>query len=251
MKAKIKYLLISIVSVIVVLAAWQLCSSTGVVDQHLVSSPWGVITSAKQLALSGQLGSSVAVSAELLFVGLAISIVVGTILGMLIGWIKVMAAVFEPFVIMIYAMPTIALLPVLLAWFGIGFRTQVVMVFVISVFPILVSVMTGTRNVDNSLIRLARSFRASEYKILRTIVLPSIVPYFVGGVRLGIGAGLIGVVVAEYFLGENGIGGLIVKEGALLQIGPVFVGLIVLALGSLALTSLLRSIEKRVRKWSK
>lgn len=243
------YLLLSILSVAVVLGAWQLCSSTGVVNPSLASSPWGVITAAQHLIASGELGSDVAASAELLAVGLAISIVVGTVLGLAIGWSKVMAAVCEPFVVMIYAMPTIALLPVILAWFGISFEAQVVMVFVISVFPILVSVMTGTRSVDISLIRLARSFRASQYKILRTVVLPAIIPYFVSGVRLGIGTGLIGVVVAEYFLGENGLGGLIVKEGALLEISYVFVGLIVLALGALVLTSGLRTIERRVTKW--
>lgn len=242
-------MLLSVVSIAVVLGAWQLCSSTGVVNANLASSPWGVILAAKYLIATGQLGSAVGASAELLAVGLAISIVIGTVFGLAIGWSRILAAVCEPFVVMIYAMPTIALLPVILAWFGITFQAQVVMVFVISVFPILVNVMIGTRSVDISLIRLARSFRASQYKILRSIVLPAIIPYFISGVRLGIGTGLIGVVVAEYFLGENGLGGLIVKEGALLEISYVFVGLIVLALGALVLTSALRAIERRITKW--
>jgi ABC-type nitrate/sulfonate/bicarbonate transport system permease component len=240
---------ISTASVIVVLAAWQLCASQGVVDQKLTSSPWGVVQAARFLIDSGQLGSEVASSAKLFGVGLGLAIVIGALGGVLIGWWRLVAAVFEPWIAILYAMPLIALLPLILVWFGIGFTAEVVMVVLISVFPVLVSVMTGTRNADQELVRLARSFCGSELAIIRTVLLPSLIPYFVSGVRLAIGSALVGVVVSEYFLGNGGIGGLIVTAGENLQSGEVFVGITILALSAIVMTGLLRRAERHFSQW--
>jgi ABC-type nitrate/sulfonate/bicarbonate transport system permease component len=241
--------LISVASVIVVLAAWQLCASAGVVDEKLTSSPWGVVQSARFLIDTGQLGGDVASSASLFGVGLGLAIVIGAVGGVLIGWWRLVAAVFEPWIAILYAMPLIALLPLILVWFGIGFTAEVVMVVLIAVFPVLVSVMTGTRTVDQELVRLARSFCGSEAAVIKTVVVPSLIPYFVSGVRLAIGSGLVGVVVSEYFLGNSGIGGLIVTAGENLQSGEVFVGITILALSAIVMTGLLRRAERRISRW--
>ena len=244
-----RYLLVSVASVAVMLAAWQVCADTGVVQQRLTSSPWDVVQSARYLIDTGQLASAIGASAVLFAVALGIAVAIGGIAGVAIGWWRLLGAIFEPFIAMLYAMPLIALLPVILVWFGITFQAQVVMVVLISVFPVLVNVITGTRNVDAELIRLARSFRASDTEIMRTVVLPSLIPYFVTGVRLAIGGALVGVVVSEYFMGENGIGGLIVKAGDILDTGQVFVGITILAVVSVLLTTLLRVAERRLTRW--
>jgi len=240
---------ISTASVIVVLAAWQLCASQGVVDAKLTSSPWGVVQAARFLINNGQLGTDVASSASLFGVGIGLAIAIGAIGGVLIGWWRLAAAVFEPWIAILYSMPLIALLPLILVWFGISFSAEVVMVVLISVFPVLVSVITGTRNVDKELVRLARSFCGSELAVIRTVLLPSLIPYFVAGVRLAIGSALVGVVVSEYFLGNSGIGGLIVTAGENLQSGEVFVGITILALSAIIMTGLLRRAERRISPW--
>lgn len=240
---------ISLASVVTVLGAWQLCASTGVVQQRLTSSPWDVVQAGRYLASSGQLTSALGSSAVLFATSLAIAVAIGGVGGVVIGWWRTIGAIFEPFISMLYAMPLIALLPVILVWFGITFQAQVVMVVLISVFPVLVNVITGTRHVDLELVRLARSFRASDTAIMRTVVLPSLVPFFITGIRLAIGGALVGVVVSEYFMGENGIGGLIVKAGDILDTGQVFVGVTILALVSVLLTAILRAIERRLTRW--
>ena len=240
---------ISTASVIVVLATWQLCASQGVVDAKLTSSPWGVVQAARFLINNGQLGTDVASSASLFGVGIGLAIAIGAIGGVLIGWWRLAAAVFEPWIAILYSMPLIALLPLILVWFGISFSAEVVMVVLISVFPVLVSVITGTRNVDKELVRLARSFCGSELAVIRTVLLPSLIPYFVAGVRLAIGSALVGVVVSEYFLGNSGIGGLIVTAGENLQSGEVFVGITILALSAIIMTGLLRRAERRISPW--
>lgn len=243
------YRILSVMSIVVVLAAWQVCAVTGVVNPTLTSSPWGVVQAGRTLIDQGVLGKDLLASAQLFAVGLVISISIGTIGGILIGSWKVVAALLEPWVAILYAMPLIAVLPLILLWFGITFRSEVIIVVIISVFPVLVSVIAGTRNVDAELIRMAKSFRVKPLHVVRTIVFPSLIAYFVAGVRLAIGFSLIGVVLAEYFLGNKGIGGLIVTSGEQLLAGQVLLGIAILAVASVIMTSLLRYAESRLTHW--
>jgi NitT/TauT family transport system permease protein len=246
---KATYRLIGVASVIGLLVLWQVSADLNWVDSATSSSPSDVWNSARQMISDGTLGSAVASSGKLYGVGFGIAIVIGIVGGIILGWFRILGAIFDPWIAILYSTPLIAMLPLILVWFGITFKGQVVMVVLVSVFPLLVNVMAGTRQVDPSLMRLARSFRASQLAIVRTLVLPSIVPYIVTGVRLAAGGGLIGVTVAEYFEGDNGIGGLILREGTELNAGGVFVGIAVLAGAALTITIIIRVIEGRVTAW--
>ncbi len=247
--SRVAYRLVGVVSVIALLVIWQVMSDTNVVNPALSSSPSGVWDTARQMISDGTLGAAVWSTAGLFAVGLGVSIFIGVTAGIILGWWRLLGAVFDPLVAMLYATPLIALLPLVLVWFGISFKGQVVMVVLVSVFPLLVNVMVGTRQVDPGLLRLATSFRGSQLAVLRTLVIPSIVPYIVTGVRLAVGGALIGVTLAEYFEGNSGIGGVILRAGTELNAGMVFVGIVVLAGTSLTLTALIRAVEGRVSGW--
>jgi len=240
---------IGFASVIGLLVIWQVMADTGLVNSATSSSPSNVWDTARQMISDGTLGSAVAASAKLFGAGFAVSVLIGVAGGVALGWWRLLGAIFDPWVAILYSTPLIALLPLILVWFGITFEGQVVMVVVVSVMPLLVSVMAGTRHVDPALLRLSKSYGGSQLATLRTIVLPSIVPYIVTGVRLAIGGALIGVTVAEYFEGDNGIGGLILKSGTELNSGGVFVGIVVLAGASLTMTAIIRMLENRVSGW--
>lgn len=247
--ARATHRLIGVASVIGLLVLWQVMADLSWVNPATSSSPSNVWDTGRQMISDGTLGSAVASSGKLYGVGFGISIIIGVIGGVVLGWFRLLGAIFDPWIAILYSTPLIALLPLILVWFGITFKGQVVMVVLVSVFPLLVSVMTGTRQVDPQLLRLAKSFRGSQPAILRTLVLPSIVPYIVTGVRLAAGGGLIGVTVAEYFEGDNGIGGLILKQGTMLNAGGVFVGIVVLAGAALTMTAIIRGLERRVSAW--
>lgn len=243
------YKIISVASVVGCLILWQVLASTGVIDQTLSSSPSGVWHELMTEISNGTLGSAVLVSGKLFGVGMLVSILIGAIAGIALGWWRILYAIFDPWIAMAYSTPLVATFPLIIVWFGIGFSSQVVIVVVISVFPLLINVMTGTRQVDDNLLRLARSFRASQFAILRSLVVPSLVPYFVTGLRLTLGAGLIGVVLGEYFEGGGGLGGLVLNAGQELNSALVFVGIVVLAGAALTFTGLIRLLEKRVSAW--
>jgi ABC-type nitrate/sulfonate/bicarbonate transport system permease component len=240
---------LSIASIVIGLVLWQVLADTGVVNPTLSSSPYDVFQSARQMIDDGSLASAVSASAELYGVGLALSITIGITCGIIIGWWRTLGAVFDPWIAVLYSTPLIASMPLIIAWFGIGFESQVVMVVLVSVFPLLVNVIVGSRQVDDALLRMARSFGASQAAVLRSLVLPSLIPYIVTGVRIGVGAALVGVVIGEYFEGSNGVGGMILKAGEQLDSAGVFVGLVILAGTALTLTSLIRALERKVSSW--
>jgi NitT/TauT family transport system permease protein len=232
-----------------ILGLWQLLASTNAINPLISSSPWSVIEAARMLAADGQLGSASWQSAELFLVGFGIALGAGLLIGVYIGWYKRVAAVLDPLVSLLYAAPRIALIPLISVWFGVGFETQVVVVMLMAVFPIIINVASGVATIDRSHLALARAYMGSNLAVLRTVAIPGAVPAIVSGVRQGIAQSLIGVVVAEYLLGNNGIGGLIVNAGSLVQSGTVFVGVLVVALAALLLTGLLRRLERRLDHW--
>jgi ABC-type nitrate/sulfonate/bicarbonate transport system permease component len=237
------------VAIVVVLAGWQLLSVTHAVNPLLLSSPTDIVKAAYDLNNSGVLGSAVWQTTKVFFIAFALSLVIGIALGILIGWYRRLGAALDPIVSMLYAAPRVALLPLIVAWTGIGDEAQIVTVLTIAVFPILVNVQAGVSTVDRNLVQVARTYLGSNFDVLRTIALPASVPHLVSGVRQGLAQALLGVVIAEYLIGSTGIGGLIVSAGQTLNFSNAFVGVFVVSFAALLLTSLLRYLERRLDHW--
>ena len=182
-------------------------------------------------------------------VGYGLAIVIGVPLGLLMGWYSRVNAILEPFVSALYATPRIALLPLVMIWFGIGLASKVAIVFLGAVFPILVNTITGVRTIDADFIKVARSYGATDRQMFLTVVLPSSVPMLLTGLRLGLGHALVGIVVGEMYGATQGLGYLIAVAGARFQTDRVMVGIILIAGLGVALTELLRAIERRFERW--
>jgi NitT/TauT family transport system permease protein len=134
-------------------------------------------------------------------------------------------------------------------WFGLGLWTKVVIVFIGALFPILINTYEGVRNADKVLVNVVRAFGAKEWDVARLVVLPNALPYVVVGLRLGIGRAILGVVVAEFFGSEEGLGVLMVQASGRYQVDVVFAGLILFAALSLVMTGLVKLLEDRLTRW--
>lgn len=236
-------------TVVVVLGAWQLCADTGIVDPAFVSSPSAVARSGAAYVTSAQFGRDAAASGTDFLIGFGLAVVVGIIVGFAMGWFRLVSYSLDYLVSLAYSAPRIALVPVLLVWFGIGARSEIATVFLMAVFPMIINTATGVRTVDRTLVELARSFSARPLRIFRTIVLPATVPHMLSGVRLAIGVGLIGVVVAEFTAASVGVGYMMETAANSFQTARVFVGLVIISLAGLALTQLARRVEQRFDRW--
>ena len=234
---------------VVAIALWQILASAGAINVLIYSSPWNVLQAARTLQSNGSLDTALGQSGKLFGVGFAIALVAGLVGGVIIGWYRRLGALLDPLVSIVYAAPRIALVPVVIVAAGIGFQAQLITVVLTAVFPIMINVQAGVAAADRNLIQVARGYLGTNFDVLRTVALPGAVPHIISGVRQGIAQGLIGVVVAEYLIGSQGIGGLIVSAGQSLDDSSAFVGVIIMSLAAVILTMLLRWVERRLSYW--
>ncbi len=235
--------------VLLVLAMWQVSAALKWFNPLYTSSPKAVLISAYHFIPSAEGLTDMRVSGEEFATGLLMAIVVGVGLGLLMGWYSLLEETLNLALNIFYSLPLVALAPIIVLWFGIGIASKVVVVFVASLFPILVSTLTGVKNVDRSLLNLARSCNASRSQIWRTILLPGAVPSIVTGVRLGMATALIGVVVGEFIASSAGIGYLVSQAANNFNIDLLFVGLLIIAVASVVLTVVLKAVERHFNKW--
>jgi NitT/TauT family transport system permease protein len=231
------------------LALWEIVVRAGAVNPLFTSSPSRIAAEAVEMFADPSFYGHLEVSAEEFFSGFGLAIVIGVPLGIAMGWYSRVNAILEPFVSALYATPRIALLPLLIIWFGIGIASKVAIVFLGAIFPILVNTITGVRTIEADFVKVARSFGATDRQMFLTVVLPSSVPMLLTGLRLGLGHALVGIVVGEMYGGTQGIGYLIAVAGARFQTDRVMVGIILIAGLGVALTELLRAIERRFERW--
>jgi NitT/TauT family transport system permease protein len=198
---------------------------------------------------TGSVWHPLGVSASGFAVGLGLAIIVGLPLGVLLGRSQALNAMLDPFITAFNATPRLVFLPLVVLWFGLGLWSKVVIVFIGALFPLLINTYEGVRNSDKVLINVVRSFGAGEWDIARLVVLPNALPYIVAGLRLAIGRAILGVVVAEFFGSEDGLGVVMVRASGSYHVDVVFSGLIIFAGLSLLMTGLVRLIEERLSRW--
>jgi NitT/TauT family transport system permease protein len=228
---------------------WETAVALEWVNPLFTSSPSRIAIAGYEMFADGSIWPHLQVSGYEFVVGFGLAIVIGVPLGILMGWYGRLNAILDPFVSALYATPRIALLPLIMIWFGIGIESKIAIVFLGAVFPILVNTITGMRTISADFVKVARSFGASDRQMFMTVALPSSVPLLLSGLRLGLGHALIGIVVGEMYGAHYGIGHLIAVSGARFQTDAVMVGIIIIASTGVAMTELLRLIERRFERW--
>jgi len=241
-------LLLAVGTGLVFVGLWELLPALGVADPFFVSSPSRIFKAGHWLFAHG-FWYDIWVSLIEFTLGMILAIVFGVVTGFLIGWYRSLNAMFEPFITILNATPRIALLPLIILWLGIGMQSKVAAVFLGAFFPIAITVMKGVRNIDETLLRCAHSFGASDHQVILTLAAPSSVPFLVAGLHIGVGRGLVGMVIGELLAAQAGVGFMMSRSASLFQTDKVFVGLLLLAGFGYFLTVLLKFIEKRIENW--
>jgi sulfonate transport system permease protein len=147
-------------------------------------------------------------------------------------------------------MPSVALVPLIVLWAGFDTAAKVIILFMFAFFPMVINTYQGVKNVDHKLLEVGRSFRCSEWQLWKNIVLPGALPFIVTGLRLALGRGLIGMVLADLYTAISGIGYLIVRTASTYQVDKMFVPIVTLGLIVVSLTALLRLVEIKVAPWT-
>jgi ABC-type nitrate/sulfonate/bicarbonate transport system permease component len=237
------------IGVLSVLGLWEAVVDIGWGNPAELSSPSRVAQSAIAYIGTREFFADFASSALEFVVGFGLAVIVGIGLGFATGWFRRLELLLDPIINFLYAAPRIAMTPLIVLWFGIDLASKVVVIFLMAVFPIIINTAVGVRSVDGDLRDLARSFNASGWQLLRTIVVPSAIPFIVTGLRLAIGVAFIGVVVGEFVAATSGIGFAIQQAASSFEVDRVFVGLIIIGFAGVALTEALRHLETRLARW--
>jgi sulfonate transport system permease protein len=241
-------LLIRIVSVVGVLALWQYVGSG--IDPVLFTTPSAVAQAGYGMIVSGELWNYLWPSLVIFASGLTIAAVIGVATGLALARFWVIDVAFGVYITFLYSIPAVALVPLIVLWAGFESTAKIIVLFLFAFFPMAINTYQGVKNVDPRLIEVGRSFRCSERQLWANIVLPGALPFIVTGLRLAVGRGLIGMVLADQYTAISGIGYLIVRTAATYQVDKMFVPIVTLGILGITLTALLRVLERRVAPWT-
>jgi ABC-type nitrate/sulfonate/bicarbonate transport system permease component len=235
-----------LLSLVVVFGIWE---AWGRANEYFASYPTAIWGAATENFFPVVLPAFV-VTLTAMFVGMLIAIPIGMAIGFAMGRIRLFDVALTPYMYAIYATPRIALIPILVLWLGIDFNLRITIVALGAVFPVIINTYVGTKNADPELLDVGRVFTASNWQVLRSIIIPSAAPFVFAGVRIGIGRAVSGVIVAEMTSALTGIGRLLISYAKYLQIAELFVGVMALGLFSLVLYSGLARLQRRLTPWA-
>ena len=236
-----------VVSLALAVLLWEFAAST-TSDLVLVSLT-EIAAAMWERAADGTLWTDLWATGKAFLIGYGLAAAAGITFGVAMATFDVVHDIFDPWVSAIYSTPVIALAPLFIVIFGIGIASKIAVVFLLAVFPLVINTASGIRTTDRNLIEGAYSFGATRFQIFSKVMLPSAVPFIVTGLRLAVGRGLIGVVVAEFFGSREGVGHMIFSASQRFNTALVWGGVFLLAAAGTTLIKLMYRFERWIAPW--
>ncbi|TCK22164.1 ABC transporter permease [Pseudonocardia endophytica] len=234
---------------LLLLAAWAIASGTGLLGSSTLSPPWTVVTTAVELTVDGRLPSNLLTSVVRAAIALVIGVAAGVVLALASGLSRVGEAVIDGPVQIKRAIPTLALIPLAIIWFGIGEEMKIIVIAASVFVPVYINTHAALRGVDARYVELAETVRLSRSVFIRRVALPGALPGFFTGLRLAVTISWLALVVVEQVNATSGIGYLMTQARNYAQTDIIVVGLVVYALFGLVSDTVVRRIERRALSW--
>ena len=239
--------LIQVLSIVALLAAWEVAARAGWVDPLFVPAPSAVARAVGSIGREavGLIGETLAKT----LVAYVLAVALGVGAGLVIGSVRYLHDVLNPFVVALYALPKILVLPWILLAFGLAATPAVVYGVLQGFFPICLLVAGGVRDIDRTPLRVARSMGATSWQLYRKVILPAVLPAVLAGMRLGIIYCLLGVLVVEMFAGVRGMGHVLGSFANGFQAPELFAATALVSAVSIAIVLALDGINERLSRW--
>ena len=239
--------LIRIIAVTAFFIFWEFAGRQG--NELFMSYPSAIMVAAWVITAEGTLIEAFIASMVPFALGMAISIVGGIAFGVIMARIWLFEYIIDPYVNALYAIPRLALVPLITLIAGLGLGGKTTIIVSIAIFPIIINTYAGMKDVRGSLLEIGQVFGASERQIFFKIILPYAIPFIMAGIRLAVGLGIIGMVVAELFTAVTGLGGLIVRYANAFATDRLFVPIVVTAIMGVLITQFVQFLEYRLSRW--
>jgi NitT/TauT family transport system permease protein len=241
--------LVRCASVIVFLLLWEYFGRK--IDPMFMAPPSRIFDAAVELTRNGELGKALLATLYPFVIGMVISVVAGVVLGIAMAQSPLFEYIIDPFVNAFYAIPRIALVPLIMLWAGLDTGGKIVILVSNAIFPVIINTYAGIRDVRGSILEVGKAYGATKAQIFFKILLPSAIPFIMTGIRLTVGQAIIGIIVAEFLTAQTGLGGMIVYYANLFATAKLFVPIIVIGILGVALTELVQYVERRFSRWRK
>lgn len=195
-----------VVEVAIILALWEAVAAAGLIKANFLPPPSAIVSSFVELIGTASFFSDLSYTLINLAIGLAIASAVGIAIGLTVGWFKVLETTVGPLLWILYVTPKVALAPLIILWLGIGPPSQIALVFLLAVYPLMLNTIDGVKTIDVSLLRAGRVFGARGMRLFVRVILPATLPFVLVGLRRGVALGFIGAILGEFLGGSVGIG---------------------------------------------
>lgn len=245
----LKDMLVRLGAAVLIFGVWEIVGRR--MNPFLFAPPSRIAAAAVDMLASGELWHYLRESLKVFVIGVSLGSLAGILAGVAIARFRTLDLALEPFIVALYSTPGVALMPIVIVWFGLGLRAKAAVIFLFSVFPILINTYQGVKSVDRRLLEVAQSFRTSERALWLDVILPSSLAFIIAGLRLAIGRGLVGMLISDLYVAVSGIGYLIMRSQQHLRIDQMFVGILPLSLLGVTLVQGLRWVESRVAPWQR
>ncbi|MDE1852426.1 MAG: ABC transporter permease [Thaumarchaeota archaeon] len=232
----------------IALAIWQVLGQS--VNPIIFAPPLKVAATFSTLWSNGTLPSETLITVQTVFAGFLISCAVGIPVGLIMGRIRLVEYAVDPYVNFIYATPLVAIIPIALIWFGPTNTATYFIILLHTAPPILINTMAGVKSTERAMLETGRAFGFGGWRLWKKVVFPSSLPYIMAGLRIGIGAALIGTMVAEIFLYNTGLGFVLVNETALFNSAAVISAVLIIMILGIILAELAKWINRRFLSWA-
>ncbi|MCL1901196.1 MAG: ABC transporter permease [Firmicutes bacterium] len=241
-----------ILVLVIFLLLWELLTRFEVLDSFIFSSPSRVAVTIGNLYTEGTLFYHMGITLSETVTGFILSTVIGTLIAIVLWWSVFTRKVLEPYIVVINSLPKIALGPIIIIWFGIGFTSILVMAILISVVITIINMQTAFLKVDSDKILLLKSMGATKFQILYKLMLPATLPDFISVLKINIGLAWVGTIMGEYLSSSAGLGYLIVFGGQVFKLDLVMASTIILCALSVLMYGIIVLVEKVIlKKWRK
>ncbi|HVV11468.1 ABC transporter permease subunit [Amycolatopsis sp.] len=234
---------------VALLVVWQTGSSTGLIPDEVLPPISEVLDTGRYLAGTGELQHHILVSLRRIAIGFGIGALAGLLLGFAVGMSRLAEGLFDRTLQMVRTIPHLALVPLVIAWFGIGELPKLLLVALGTLFPVYLNTVNGIRGVEPKLVELGRSYGLGRFGVLRRVVLPGALPSILTGIRYALGVAWLTLVVAETIASRDGIGFLAQNARELLRTDQIVLAILLYAIAGFLADAVIRGVERLSLRW--